>query len=487
MWTAFSHPGSWEDDAYIFFCYAQNFADGGGLAFNPGEPSFGITSVLWTILLGLFSQATRLETLTAAKILCAVLFAGSVWIFARLAQDRTGNPALGLWVGVLAAVCPPLVFAVVSGMEIALTMFLLTALAASFFLTSPKKFLAGGIFIGLLFLTRPENLLFFPIGVFLIVIDGGRRGQKFFNFALGFAAVALPWFFYFYSRSGLILPPTRAGKLLLFLPMQFGLSLEEFQRAGLVERLGIAARSMAVLFKVKNFLIFVPFLLLTGYYILRNRIAFTRFWLADAAYFLGLVLLFGFFFPLIKLRYFIHTYPFFIFASALGFYHLWADMKTKWPVFTHPFWTKAGALVLLLSVPIMGFFTARKFAASSQQQDIRREIGLWLKENTPVDARVALEPIGAIGYYCKRYIVDLGGLVQPEAWPYMRDGQYSRTDSLLAFLERKKVDYVIDYSHHPWAGRVVETFPEKFEIAAQIKSPYPPAGYNSYDIYKLRK
>jgi hypothetical protein len=69
----------------------------------------------------------------------------------------------------------------------------------------------------------------------------------------------------------------------------------------------------------------------------------------------------------------------------------------------------------------------------------------------------------------------------------MKQGANSRTDSLLSFLERKGVDYLIDYSRHPWAGRVVDAFPEKFELAANIQPSHPPSGYDSYDIFKLRK
>jgi hypothetical protein len=485
LWTAFSHPGSWEDDAYIFFRYAQNFAAGEGLAFNPGEPSFGITSVLWTLLLGVFTRATGLETLAGAKILCAFLFSAGVWILTRLILSRTQNAALALWAGLLTAGCPPLVFSVASGMEIALNLFLLTSLAASFFLPPQRRFWGGGILIGLLFLTRPENGLLLPLWAFLAFREG--EAKKISGLLLGFAAVALPWQVYLYSQTGLFLPPTRTGKLLLFLPAQYGVTLEEFQRLGLAGRLKIALRSIAVLFQVKNLLVFTPFLLLTGFYILRRRIAFTRFWLAGSVYFLGLILLFGFFFPLIKLRYFVHVYPFLIFVSVLGCYHLWSDLRAKWPVFGRPTWGKAGILVLLLSVPVFGHFTARKFAASSKQQDIRREVGVWLKENTLPEAWAALEPIGAVGYHSERFIIDLGGLVQPEVWPYMKQGANSRTDSLLSFLERKGVDYLIDYSRHPWVGRVVDAFPEKFELVARIQSPYPPAGADAYDIFQLRE
>ncbi|HXF49651.1 MAG TPA: hypothetical protein VNL73_09555 [Verrucomicrobiae bacterium] len=484
LWTAFSHPGSWEDDAYIFFRYAGNFAAGEGLAFNSGEPSFGITSVLWTLLLGVFTWATGLESLAAAKILCALLFSAGVWIFAGLVQKRTQNPTFAWWAGLLTAACPPLVFSSVSGMEIALNFFLLTVLSASFFLSPQKKYWAGGILAGFLFLTRPENLILLPVWGFLAFLEAEGRGRKILGLFLGFAAVALPWQIFLYSQTGLFLPPTRTGKLLLFLPGQFGVTLEQFVRLGLLERLEIAFRSVAVLFKTKNFLVFGPFLVLTGYFILRGRIVFTRFWLAGSVYFLGLIFMFGFFFPLIKLRYFIHVYPFLIFASVLGCYHLWLDIRTRWPVFARPVWARAGLVFLFLSVPVLGFLTARKFAASTQQQDIRREIGVWLKENTPAEARIALEPIGAVGYHSERFILDLGGLVQPEVWPYMKEGANSNPDSLLAFLERKRVDYVIDYSHHPWAGKVVDVFPGKFELSAKIQSPHPPPGADLYDIFR---
>jgi arabinofuranosyltransferase len=40
------------DDAYIFYRYAQNLAAGDGLVFNAGERVEGVTSLLWTLLIG---------------------------------------------------------------------------------------------------------------------------------------------------------------------------------------------------------------------------------------------------------------------------------------------------------------------------------------------------------------------------------------------------------------------------------------------------
>jgi len=39
------------DDAYIYLRYAKNISAGHGWSFNPGEPSYGTTSPLWTLIL----------------------------------------------------------------------------------------------------------------------------------------------------------------------------------------------------------------------------------------------------------------------------------------------------------------------------------------------------------------------------------------------------------------------------------------------------
>ena len=47
------------------------------------------------------------------------------------------------------------------------------------------------------------------------------------------------------------------------------------------------------------------------------------------------------------------------------------------------------------------------------------EIGQWLATHTPPEATVAVADIGAVGYFAHRKIFDLGGLVTPEAIPYL--------------------------------------------------------------------
>jgi hypothetical protein len=70
----------------------------------------------------------------------------------------------------------------------------------------------------------------------------------------------------------------------------------------------------------------------------------------------------------------------------------------------------------------------------------RQAIGEWLGRNTPDDAVVAAEPIGYIGYYSRRRILDLVGLVSPAMIPINRlgDGWFGQA------MRRFRPDYVVE-------------------------------------------
>jgi hypothetical protein len=63
----------------------------------------------------------------------------------------------------------------------------------------------------------------------------------------------------------------------------------------------------------------------------------------------------------------------------------------------------------------------------------------WARENTPPSARIAAPEIGALGYYCDRPLVDLGGLVlRPSELELLRAG------GVVALLRRTRPDYWVD-------------------------------------------
>jgi hypothetical protein len=64
----------------------------------------------------------------------------------------------------------------------------------------------------------------------------------------------------------------------------------------------------------------------------------------------------------------------------------------------------------------------------------------WIAENTAPDELVAAHDIGALGYWGKRRLLDLAGLISPEVIPFIRD------ERLLAYyLSEKKVEYLVTF------------------------------------------
>jgi hypothetical protein len=86
-------------------------------------------------------------------------------------------------------------------------------------------------------------------------------------------------------------------------------------------------------------------------------------------------------------------------------------------------WSPALLTLLCTAITIwliMAGINARQVQVA--ESTVRKSIGMWLRENTPEDARVAMEPIGYIGYYSRRRVLDEVGLVSPEMIPLNRAG-----------------------------------------------------------------
>ncbi len=100
-----------------------------------------------------------------------------------------------------------------------------------------------------------------------------------------------------------------------------------------------------------------------------------------------------------------------------------------------------------------------------------REAGLWLRANSPAEARVAYVEIGILGYYSERYIYDLQGLVSPNAIPFV-----ARHDIVGAF-RAAPTDYVVFHTR----GRMQEIldtrwFRRRYGPVARFSDPSPGTG-----------
>ncbi len=119
------------DDAYISYRFAHNFAQGDGLVFNPGERVEGYSNFLYVLLL---SPAARVFTDVSLYFFSAflniVLGAASLLVFHYQCQKRLGGTYAAIAV-LLFALFPPLWLWAAAGMETLLVLLLMLLIFAS--------------------------------------------------------------------------------------------------------------------------------------------------------------------------------------------------------------------------------------------------------------------------------------------------------------------------------------------------------------------
>jgi hypothetical protein len=111
------------DDAMISMRYARNFANGAGLVFDPGAaPVEGYSNLLWTLwmalphALGVRDTHTSLFVMLSSMALCLATSRSSE----RLARALGGGEAAALGALASVALCYPLLYWSLRGMEVAL-------------------------------------------------------------------------------------------------------------------------------------------------------------------------------------------------------------------------------------------------------------------------------------------------------------------------------------------------------------------------------
>jgi arabinofuranosyltransferase len=170
---AFSHVRA-VDDAYIVFRYAHNLAEGEGLVFNPGERVEGYTSLLWTLAMALpeFLSIPTYQFATWLGLVLGLLALLETWRTLRILDvsplvSGVAVATLGLY--------PEFWQAITMGLEGGLFAFLLILTVR---LLVSGSALGVGVCGGLLFMTRPESVLFLPVCTlfaFLCLDDRERR------------------------------------------------------------------------------------------------------------------------------------------------------------------------------------------------------------------------------------------------------------------------------------------------------------------------
>jgi hypothetical protein len=417
------------DDPWIHLHFARNLAEGHGFAYNPGVPVSGSTAPLWTLLLaGLFTvTGPSLFWVKALGALCAL---GTALLTQSLVRAWSGDDGAARLAGAATALSGPMLWGALSGMEVSLAALLVVmALVAH----ARSRTWAPALCLGLAVLARPEASLLVPL-VWLAGPRTTRRAALLFGTA---AVLVAPWVLFSLATVGAPLPATavvkiRGGLVGLALGAQEPLTLALLGRP-----LRYVADWVRLLFSINAV---VALGLLPGLLLLWAW----RGWhdalpaLVLLAHPLGMALLAPYYGPAFQGgRHSLHLLPVAIAGAAMGL--LWIPRRAG-P--TARRWARRVALGALLMAPALtGLWPAAgRYAWAVQNTEAMQvDIGRWVERHTPRDARVALTDAGAIAYVSRRFVVDLAGLVTPEAIPYRRAGEAGGR----RFLERTCPDYLI--------------------------------------------
>ncbi|HTY77266.1 MAG TPA: hypothetical protein VMI34_05565 [Candidatus Bathyarchaeia archaeon] len=414
------------DDAWIHFQFARNLASGHGFSYNPDVPVAGSTAPLWTLLLaGLFKLGGAHPAWSKLAGIAAALAAACLarW----LALLWTGDRALGLTAALATAWSAPLVWGALSGMEVAVAAALVTgALVAH---AAGRTALSAAL-VGLAALTRPEAVLLVPL-----LWLGGPLTVSRTAVAWGVPiAMLAPWVAFNLRTAGTPLPATAAAKIDGGLVGLLAGTREPLATTLLSRPWQFDREWIAWLGSIN---LLLPVLLLPGLWVVWRRGG--RFWAWPASILLfhpiGMALLAPYRGPAFQEgRYSIHLLPLamVVAVSALA--------PLAWAVRVQAVWARLACAILLAASLVPLGAGATRYAWAVQNIDAMQvALGRWVAAETPPDARLALNDVGAITYLGGRDVIDVMGLVTPAIIPYRREGEAG----VLRYLTEACPDYLI--------------------------------------------
>ncbi|MEP7011865.1 MAG: hypothetical protein ABJC13_16195 [Acidobacteriota bacterium] len=408
LWAAVRTAGELSDDAFITLRYAQNFARGHGLVFNPGERVFGCTEPLLAVLLGSARWVSGLPLPNLATALHALgLLALASLVL--LGAARSGRALPGAVAGSLILALP-----FCWSLQGFAWPWVASLLAGAALFAAPRPLLSG-LLAGLAVGFRPDALL----GVALVGLFGGANpvgAKKSFlrwiaGTALTIALLALSAWLWF----GHLLPATLAAK------QAFAAGSG---RAGTRSGLGFWPAAWPV---------------------------FTRTfgdWLAPVAVLWGVL---GGTLGMARLRR--ARDP--VFPILVGF---GAALAIAYPILGVPFWSwyvilplialllglaeclallrlsggsvgrRLLALPALLALLVAGILAVRAWGTVDQagpRVALYRQTAAWIDRSAPPSARIAAFEVGTLGFYADRPVDDLLGLVSPQYVAAVREGNWA--------------------------------------------------------------
>jgi len=452
------------DDAYIIFRYVDNFLEGEGAVYNPGERVFGISSPLFALWLAALRGILPVFELPALAAWGNALLLAVCGILVCLLSGRLGaGPLLAEAVAAAVVLSEGILRVSIGGMEAPLYLALMTGCLLA--LVERRHTLAV-LAASLACLARPEGALLVLIAVAAVFLDRERTRREALKVVMvGLIpivlwVVAAAWYY------GTPIPHSIVAKARPLYPLIPGTAFQEIiLRSGRwaldgVHILGLAldghggadaALKRPIGIKVLGWtgtvvllLVFVKWLRPVQW---REGVRF----LALPVYFLALTAGYSISNPLLLLWYFpLIQAPLLILSLVPG----------PQPLRGKP-WRWAGGVVsaLLLTTAVVTFvahllpshWSLLRYggdnAARKLQMESFERAAQWVGENSLEDQTVAAPEIGILGYRLDRRILDSCGLISPEAIPFIPTPASERGSEIVVmprgFVQAIRPDFIV--------------------------------------------
>lgn len=369
--TTYTHYTA--EDAHITYQFSRNVSEGNGFALNKGEPIYGSTTPLLTLLLaGWYRISSNL--VLGSKIIALLSCAGGLWFLYFSIQGKRE----AIIVTVLLAVSMKLIAEEMQGMEMPLIFLFMVGAWYGYIHGMP---LLSGIMCGLLLWTRVDCIVFVGC-IFIFHLLQWRTAPL---FILG-TLVYLPWLIFSHYYFGSIIPFTITAKA-----VAYGIGNPPFTthliRIAQYVSYPICASALIGMFFLRGRELFFPLLLVASVFVLALK---------------GMT--------------FFDRYFYTVTITALIITGI-AIAKIPYPLLRNMAILGAIVFTYNFSKPISYYKDMQ-----AKRHTLLTEMGLWINENTPDDATVLLEPLGYVGYYAQRRMLDQVGLVTPEVVDLYKQG-----------------------------------------------------------------
>jgi len=427
IWIVFTNHTF--EDAFITFRYSQRLSNGFGFEYNLGQRTYGTTTPLFTFLLALWLFFSNNIILGARFFSLLSTVFSQYFLFRGLTYIRKSNYHI-YPVMILVGLWPSLIRWDTGGMEMPIVILLIVISWYSFIKEEIKW---TGILTGLLLLTRIDTFIWSLSLLTLTAINKHKLAllHVFLN-----VIIYLPWFLFALFYFGSPIPQTIVAKWFAYSIANQAKIIDQFP--SILSKLGPATvRYHSDLLQTLIYGIAISIILIALYQLAKRKnhpsiLVLLLFIVLEVA---RLVLTKATF----TTRYLIPLLFVILVLAGLSIGDIFNGLsKSK----------LSGKLIAGISFSLfcttLIFLGYREAVIVKDIQKFRHEhslkaIGIWFNQNTPIGSKIQLEPLGYVGYYADRYMLDVVGLVTPKVIQMKQGGNNSNS----RYIGELNPDYIV--------------------------------------------